>query len=315
MDRKMKKKAALIYKAFVILGLFLFISDLQGQTCSCAAAPLFNPLDLSVPQNKTWRLELSFKYHAINDLVQGTEKVIDDTDRERIQQSLLLDVRYAFSRKLVLRTVFSLVRQYRDVGISFSEPVSTQGVGDMLVAVQYTPLFYSSTNRFAFSLGGGVKAPVGESNAQIIGVAAEDMQPGTGSWDILGWGLASYNFPIAAGLDVFSGVSARYNGENEREYSFGDEVTAALGGRIYPSSQFDLSLYGRFRWADFDQRFGSDVPNTGGTWIYLVPGASVRLWQNLGLKTEVDIPIYRNLNGFRQFTSSFLVSVSIFVDL
>jgi hypothetical protein len=136
----------------MLVGAILLISItglLDTQTCSCAATPLFTALDTSVSLNKTWRIELAFKYHAINDLVQGTEKVADDTPRRRRQQSILLDIRYALSSRLTLRGVFSGVRQFRDVGISLAPSVSTQGLGDSMISLQYNPVVFTARNPWA----------------------------------------------------------------------------------------------------------------------------------------------------------------------
>ncbi len=308
----MKRLTSLILAGMALQGILL--NGLHSQTCSCASAPLFNPVDYSFGQNKAWRLELAFKYHTMNDLVEGSHQVIDDTQRKREQQSLLLDIRYALSSHLYLRAAFSLVRQYRDVGISFSSPVSTQGGGDTLFSLQYVPFAYSSADSWALSLGVGIKAPTGKSDAKIVGLASEDMQPGTGSWDWMFWSVGARNFPVAAGLEIFAGLSVRFNGENSREYQFGHEVTASLGSRIHFPSRLSGSVYFRYRQAGNDKRFGADVPNTGGHWIFLVPGLTQSLWGDLGIKLGAEIPLYRKVNGFRQFTSTFLGTVSLFYE-
>jgi hypothetical protein len=313
MDEKMRMQLKNI--ASIIVGLIiLFSSQLNtyAQTCSCAAASLFDPIEYSTLKDRKWRFELSFKYHVLNDLVEGTEKVVDDTDRIRTSQFFLFDVRYSLSRKVTLRTVFSLARQYRDVGISSALPVSTNGLGDSMLSIQYSPIHYSQTNRTEVALGGGIKLPVGHNNAKTIGTASEDMQPGTGSWDTLLWGYASHILPFGTGFEIFGGVSARFNGTNERDYSFGDEIIASLGTRLQTKNNLGLAIYGRYRWADYDKRFDGNVPNTGGQWIYIVPSITVNIQRNWGIKAVVELPVYRKLNGFRQFTTTYLASVSVF---
>jgi hypothetical protein len=285
--------------------------SLYSQTCSCAGTPLFDPIEYSTLKDRKWRFELSYKYHAINDLVEGTEEVIDDTRRQRTSKSLLLDVRFALSRRLTLRSVFSLTRQGRDVGISTSPSVHTKGLGDGMVTMQYSPLYYSERSRTEVAVGAGVKIPIGESAAEIVGIAAEDMQPGTGSWDFVAWAYAGQIISSVRGLEFFAGLSTRLNGSNERGYSFGSEIISSAGARLQTGKLLDYSLYGRYRWADSDKRFDSEIPNTGGQWLYLVPSITVNISKSLGLKTEAEIPVYRKLNGFRQFTTSYLVSVSV----
>ncbi|UCE42607.1 MAG: transporter [Candidatus Aminicenantes bacterium] len=299
----------------IVVGLIILFGsqfNTHAQTCSCAAAPLFDPIEYSTLKDRKWRFELSFKYHALNDLVEGTEKVVDDTDRTRTSQFLMLDVRYSLSRNVTLRAVFSFARQYRDVGISSAAPVSTNGLGDSMLSIQYSPIHYSPKNLTEVALGGGIKFPVGHNDARIIGIASEDMQPGSGSWDTLIWGYASHLLLPGNGFEVFGGVSARFNGTNSRDYRFGNEVIASLGSRLLTKNNLGIALYGRYRWADYDKRFNGNVPNTGGQWIYIVPSITINIQRDWGIKAEVELPVYRKLNGFRQFTTTYLASVSVF---
>ena len=307
----MKRNPLLKIALFLIL-VSISHSYLDSQTCSCAATALFDPVEYSTLKNRKWRFELTYKYHAINDLVEGTKKVLDDTRRRRTAQSLILDIRYALLRSLTLRAVISFARQGRDVGISEAAPVNAQGLGDGLLTIQYSPLHYSQTSRTEIALGGGIKVPMGKSHARIIGIASEDMQPGTGSWDGIIWGYASQIVPLLKGLEIFAGVSARFNGSNTRNYSFGNEIISTIGTRLQTKKELGFSLLARYRWAGADSLLEGQIPNTGGQWVYLVPSITVNITRNWGVKTEGEIPIYRKLNGFRQFTSTYSISVSVF---
>lgn len=304
-----------------VLGLLVaFCSGLplSGQTCSCAGAPVFNPLEYSsttLDNNKQWHFELTFKYHVINDLVEGTQTIVDDTDRSRTAQSLFLETRYALSKRISLAVLLNITGHDREVGISNSSGTNTSGLGDSMFSVQYTPLHYSDGNSTQISIGGGVKAPTGKNDVQFTGIAAEDMQPGTGSWDAMVWGFISRRLNGVKGLELFAGASFRFNGTNNRDYRFGREIISALGVRYKTKRLLDYSLYTRYRWADNDSRFNGDVPNTGGQWVYLVPSLTFKLAKSMGVKTEVEIPVYRKLNGFRQFTSTFLLSLSMYYEI
>jgi hypothetical protein len=184
-----------------------------------------------------------------------------------------------------------------------------------MLTAQFSPIQYSENNQTEFSFGGGIKLPIGKSDTKIVGIAAEDMQPGTGSWDFIAWGYASRKIPFLFGLEFFGGVSSRFNGNNSRDYKFGNEVICSFGARVQDQKIIDYSLYARYRWADNDRRFDADVPNTGGQWFYLIPALTFHITKDIGLKTEGEIPLYRKLNGFRQFTTTSLVSFSIFYEI
>jgi hypothetical protein len=181
-----------------------------------------------------------------------------------------------------------------------------------MISIQYSPLHYSQRSRNEVAMGGGVKLPVGHNDAKTIGIASEDMQPGTGSWDTLLWGFASHLLPIGTGFEIFGGVSARFNGTNSRDYSFGNEIIASLGSRLQTKNNLGFAVYGRYRWADYDKRFDGNVPNTGGQWVYIVPSITVNIQRDWGIKAEVELLVFRKLNGFRQFTTTNLASVSVF---
>lgn len=319
---KMKKQLNILRAKINALVMILMLMGigfhLEAQTCSCAGAPIFNPLEFSntsIDKDKRWHFQLSFKYHAINDLVEGRTKIIDETDRTRTAQSVFLETRYSLSRRISIMALLNVTGHTRDVGISSSSGVSTSGLGDTMLSIQYTPLHYADGKSTEFSMGGGVKAPTGRSNVQLTGVAAEDMQPGTGSWDAVAWGYAGRKIKAVRGLELFAGASFRFNSANNRDYKFGNEIITALGARMKTKGFLDYSFYTRYRWADSDKRFGGDVPNTGGNWLYLVPGLTFKVNKSMGFKTEVEIPIYRNLNGLRQFTSTLLLSLSMYYEI
>jgi hypothetical protein len=305
------KTKLFIYAAAFLLGSG-FYGHLMAQTCSCAGNTFFSPLELTAPSEKHWHLELSYRFHAINDLVEGTEKVVDDTERSRNVMTLMFEIGYNLSPRLTVKADLNVVRHQRQVGISDAGKVDTNGMGDSLFSLQYKPMIYSGRSDMELSIGGGVKVPIGKSDAVLTGIAAEDMQPGTGSWDVLAWGLLSRRIRSVEGLEIFGGASYRFNGTNDREYRFGNEFIGALGARYTGKKLLSYSLHSRYRWADNDRRFGSDVPNTGGEWIYVVPAVTFNIAGHTGVKTQVDIPVYRNLNGVRQFTSTLLVSLSLF---
>jgi hypothetical protein len=304
----------------VVITLLLIFSQLpfllNAQTCSCAGAPIFNPLDYSSTQNQhRWHFQLTYKYHSISDLVEGKTKINDDTDRSRTAQSIFFETRLALTSRLSVMALMNFTGHSREVGISDSGADTTSGIGDSMLSVQYSPIVFNDEKGVELAIGGGIKAPTGRDDVTLTGVAAEDMQPGTGSWDTIVWSQGSIRLKFIRGLELFGGASYRINGSNDRDYGFGNELISAVGLKLRTGGILDYSLYTRYRWADSDQRFAGDVPNTGGKWLYLVPAITIKSGKNMGIKTEVEIPVYRNLKGFRQFTSTFLLSLSLYYEI
>ncbi len=297
-----------IHVAIVLSGLSI---SLYGQTCSCAGTTSFNPFEYTdSDKSQRWHFRLSYKYHAINDLVEGSKKVVDATDRSRIAQSVFFSLGFDFDKRISLIALLHYSDQSRDVGISNSGAVSTGSIGDSMLAIQYSPLIHEDKKGLEITIGSGIKAPTGASNVKLVGIASEDMQPGTGSWDIVLWTFAATRLYFISGLELFTGVSFRFNGGNDRDYKFGNELISSLGLNLANNSVMDFALFARYRHTSGDRRFNALVPNTGGDWIYIVPSIKFK-WKKFEFKTEVELPVYRKLNGFRQFTSTFLVSMSV----
>lgn len=298
------------------IALALLSISLYAQTCSCAGTTAFNPFEYTdTDKSQKWHFRLSYKYHALNDLLEGSKKVVDDTDRSRIAQSVFFDVGFNLSNRISLITVLNYSAQSRDVGISNSGAVSTGSIGDSMLSIQYSPLIYEDQKGLAITIGSGIKVPTGASNVRLVGIASEDMQPGTGSWDIILWTFASTRLNFISGLELFTGVSFRFNGENDRDYKFGNGLISSLGLNLTTNGVMDFALFARYRHISGDRRFNALVPNSGGDWIYIVPAVTLKISRHFGLKTEVELPVYRKLNGFRQFTSTFLISLSIYYQI
>ncbi|MCK5221225.1 MAG: hypothetical protein KAR14_06560 [Candidatus Aminicenantes bacterium] len=295
-----------------IITLIVFPVFLSSQTCSCAGNPSFDPSGLSFDNENKWNLEFSYTLHSINDLVSKDQEIVNDVNRRRTVKSFFLKTGYSISSRFSISTILSFIRQERRIGSNNNSFDRLNGIGDSMVAFSYSALKYSLSNPVKISVGSGIKIPTGSSQVLLTGLASEDMQPGTGSWDLIFWGKISYRNMLFRNSDLFLFGSFRKNGENSREYSFGEESILSSGILLYPHRKFSLSFEGRYIRKESDRRFIGDIPNTGGIWINLIPEISYKFTDSMGFKTRIEIPVYRNLNGTEQFTTSYLISVSIF---
>lgn len=295
-----------------IITMIVFPVLLTPQTCSCAGNPSFDPSGLSFDNKNKWNLEFSYTLHSINDLVRKDQEIINDVNRRRTAESFFLKTGYSISSRFSVSTILSFIRQERRIGSNDNSFDSLNGIGDSLVALSYYALKDSLSNPVRLSVGSGVKVPTGRSRVLLTGLASEDMQPGTGSWDFIFWGKISYRNLLLRNSDIFLFGSFRKNGENSRKYSFGAESILSSGILFHPFKKFSLSFEGRYISKESDQRFNGNIPNTGGVWINLIPGIIYKFSDFIGFKTRIEIPVYRNLNGTEQFTTSYQLSFSIF---
>jgi hypothetical protein len=73
----------------------------------------------------------------------------------------------------------------------------------------------------------------------------------------------------------------------------------------------DFSFVARFRHTAPDKFGGADLPNTGGSWISLVPGLNIKVTDELTVRASGQFPVYRELTG-TQLTTTYTASVTVF---
>lgn len=177
------------------------------------------------------------------------------------------------------------------------------GVGDLTLLGRYTAYQYDApgrTLRIAPFLG--VKAPTGEDNARDgFGRLPPPVQPGTGSWDMQGGAVATYqtlDFQIDGQLSYKANREA--NGFQAGNVA---ELDGSLQYRLWPDSLgsgVPAFLYGvlEVNLVDTakDRVGGADDPNSGGTTLFLSPGLQyvTKKWI---VEAGMQVPVIQHLNG------------------
>ena len=313
-----------IYKYFILFILILSIttSNTFAQACSCGGAPLLSSLEQTVTPVGTWQFSLTYEYNSIGDLVTETTEFEDNT-RNRFVHSGLLEIGYGLSKHISISAVFSLLQQERETNSSEGpgDYLRTRGVGDGLFLVKYNFIPFDVFAMRQLAFGAGIKYPLGKSsllnNSSLI---AADMQPGTGSWDLVLWAYFYQSYFKKIPISLYANLSYRLNSSNNRfgvdnpGYRFGNELIAEVGVNYQPESFLNYSTGIKYRSTQSDVFDNNGVPNTGGKWIDLTGGLNANLTESTALRFSGDIPIYRNLNG-TQLTTSYSLSVSLFYTI
>jgi len=293
------------------LGVFTFLvilgSQMAAQTCCSGGVPLSNNLGLPNDGRGVLLLGINYDYNNLNTLNAGSEKLNDDS-RQRITNSILLSLGYAFTDNLSVESLFTWVNQSRTISQFGNENFTeTTGIGDAVFLIKYAiPNILG--NESQINLGVGAKAPLGKSDIateQGIQLTA-DLQPGSGAWDTLGWISLSKAVGFRPSANVSASFTYRLTGKNDSylnntsSYEFGNSLQANLGY----TDQFLLfntivnpGLVLKYRQAGIDQIDNSDIPNTGGEWIFLRPELSIQLSPSIALQTRLELPIYSNVDG------------------
>jgi hypothetical protein len=259
----------------------------------------------------------------MNTLKQGRQ-TIRDQSRRRLTQSFLFETGYSISNRLYISGLFTYVLQTRRVDQFGSVNRDfLHGVGDAVLLLSYR-FAGEREDKWELIAGLGPKIPLGRSDmANNDGITYNaDLQPGSGAWDMIVWGLLSREGIIRPSTNLSLRMIYRYTGTNPdylefTTYNFGHEFQAIAG----ISEQFllgrhilDPSLILRFRHAGPDLLGGNPLPNTGGQWVYLVPGLVYHPGPDFHVRLAGEIPVYANLQGI-QLTTSFRITAGIYFRL
>lgn len=175
-----------------------------------------------------------------------------------------------------------------------------------------------SREHSAVWLIGGAKLPTGARHERDTAAAEEaevTIQPGSGSWDgIVGVSYesgiirdTSLRGPLGHATLIPFFVSATYrgNGSGTRQYRRGNEMQLNAGTQYPLSERIDalLQLNGRSLERDAPGETGEDPSLTGGRFLYLSPGLSLRMSARSSAYVYVQIPVAQHVDGI-QLTSS-----------
>jgi len=176
----------------------------------------------------------------------------------------------------------SLISQFGNE--NFSE---TSGLGDAVFLAKYTIADILGA-RTSLNLGLGTKAPLGKSDlttTQGFQLTA-DLQPGSSAWDLLGWISVSKGLGFRPSATLSSSFTYRATGKNNSYlnntsvYEFGNVIQTNVGYTdqfMAFSTIFSPGLVLKYRKALADQINSSEVPNTGGEWMFLRPEMVVNI--------------------------------------
>lgn len=283
--------------------------QVNATTCSCAGVPLLGTMQLASPTQGQWYLAGTYEYHDASDLVSGSSSVPDETNRKRTTQAMVLEASKSLSSKWSFSSLVAAVEHEREVG---GAKDTAFGLGDAILMLKYSPTNISIYSRNAISLGLGERIPIGEDNAKRNGITlAEDLQPSTGAFGTILWAYWARALNESTSSRIYASATYTNNGENDRAYQFGHQTTLTLGSSYQTQTPWGFNLNLFFRAAERDQRNSTDIPNTGGKWLDLVPSAQYHLKETLALSVSARIPVARDLNDELQFTTKYAIRISL----
>jgi len=293
--------------------------------CCSGGVPIGGSLGLGSNGESVYQTQLSFDVNRLNQLYSESER-LNDVSRLRNTYSLLWENSFRLSERFSLSILLTAVQQERKI-LQFDESYErtlNQGPGDGIAMLRYQLLPLKPQGSWNMLIGSGAKAPLGRTDytdARGIQLPA-DLQPGSGAWDWVNWLNTSFAFPGRPNRQWFLISTLRLTGTNPdylgvQAYQFGNEFQLQTG----ISDRFSLGkwlidpqLSFRFRHNGVDLIDGNILANSGGNWVFLVPGGVFHFSPELALRFSLDVPIYHRLVG-TQLSSAFRGNIGLFFKL
>jgi hypothetical protein len=176
----------------------------------------------------------------------------------------------------------------------------TSNIGDIKVIGR----FQGFTPQHNFGLLFGLKLPTG--NHTETGMSTDPgnpaavaidrgLQPGTGTTDaILG---AYYLDEINKNWGYFTQAIVQTAFNSRDQYKPGDGLNLNLGFRYMGFEDITPQIQMNARFVEHDTGANADTISTGGTLIYLSPGATLRVSKQLKIYSYVQLPVYQDVNS------------------
>ena len=308
----------------VLIGL-AFMMPLAANACASCGCTLSSDWEnLGISSTTGIKLDVRYDYLNQNQLRSGTNtisgaaasQILNNGNPQEVEKYtrnnyLTLGVDYSFNPSWGINVQLPYIdRSHSTLGTA-SDGVtpgvgggqynsSTSNIGDIKVIGRYQGF----TPQHNFGVLFGLKLPTGShtetgtsTDPTVPGSVAIDrgLQPGTGTTDaILG---AYYMDSFNKDWGYFSQAIVQKSLDYRDQYKPGDGLNLNLGLRYMGFDAITPQLQVNARFVEHDRGAQADTISTGGTLVYLSPGATVRVSKELKFYGFVQLPIYQDVNG------------------
>ena len=289
-------------------GMLLAAGTVQPARASCGAT--FCSVNTQWETQGAWtepglRLNLRYEYTDQDQLRSGADKVepggVPGTHDEirTLNRNLQVGMDYAFNPAWAVSVQVPVVNRdhshvHNDVPPEY-EAWKLTGLGDLRLSGRYQTAL---GDHAAAGVQFGLKLPTGKfDETNVDGVLAErSLQPGSGTTDAL---LGAYTYHQLEGdaTTLFvQGLWQRPLTERD-DYQPGQQVMLDVGLRYALTRSLNAQLQLNLLWKDRDQGLNAEPDDTGGSYVFLSPGASYVLTKQIQLYGFVQLPLYQYVNG------------------
>lgn len=279
-------------------------------SCGCSLSSDWESQGLSAGPG--WRLDVRYDYLNQSELRTGTGKVnraaylpfpqsreIENVTTNRYT-TVALDYSpnrdWGFNLQLPYVSRFHQTVAEGDTAVSDSD---THEFGDVRVVARYQGFVETRNIGVTF----GVKLPTGEyrqnfnQGPQAGNPLDRGLQAGTGSTDLL---LGAFHTDaLGRDWDWFARAQYQRAIATKDNYKPGHSINLSSGLRYLGFDAIVPELQVNFTHSGHDRGNNADEPNSGGTFVYLSPGATLGISQRVKLYGYVQLPAYRKVEGFQ----------------
>ncbi len=287
-----------------IFFIVVFCIKAGAQSCCSGGVPVSSNIGFAADSPKVLQLSISADLNYLSSLYDGS-MTLDDQLRQRRTQSFLFRGNYAVSSRLSIEWFLPLIRQTRSITLNNGgrDFESTFGLGDPISILNYN----ITLSPVQWTIGGGIKYPIGSfserNNAGLFLV--EDLQPGSGSLDILLFSALQSTLTSRPSTSLFLRAIYKRNGANPnsrnglQSYRFGNDIQLIAGISdqvLFLQQILQPSISVRYRSTERDQI--NDVPNsgTGGNWLFLKGAVSIELSSTASILLQAELPVHTFVN-------------------
>jgi hypothetical protein len=254
------------------------------------------------------RLDLRYEYINQDQLRNGKDKVSpgqipqEHDEISTTNRNWVANLDHAFGANWGVNVSAPLVSRYHqhiDTDAQELETWNFSALGDMRVLGRYQFAPRQDGDRHSvWGLNFGLKLPTGKFHEQNVDgeFAERTLQPGSGTTDALLGGYFSTHLPLR---DLFWFAQALYQTPlSEREdFKPGNRFGFDLGMRYDAAAGVGLMLQLNYLQKARDKGAEAEPEDSGGTFLFVSPGASWNLTKDLQLYGFVQVPVYQKVNG------------------
>jgi hypothetical protein len=280
---------------------------LRGAAQSCCSVPTIalGGTERGVNAVRTLTLGARYQYIAFGRSYNGSAPAADPLARTAYGHTFVLEAEYTALPRVALLLALPFVVKERRLQQPEPYRYRASGIGDAFALVKYSvPL---PLGEQALSAGAGVKFPTGDSHREADGVQLpRDVQPGTGTWELLLWLWGSSL--LADGLaGATASLLVRFPTADEFGFRNGSELqlSGTLAWLDCPIPGVLPALALQWRQTEPDELNGQMLPASGGKHLELRPTLTLQR-EPFALQLSATLPILRRTYGLQLVSTAHL---------